>query len=126
MAEYDNSNRASLWKVLAASGPGEIGGIKVRCHLRTTGLTGEHLPQAILDIVPADETRGVGLFDHNKSLYSSSITWQGQDYWVNVYKNEKGGENAPALNIQFKPKTAQAAPPPAPTTEAPPSEDCPF
>jgi len=42
---------------------------------------------------------------NNGSYYSGRIEVGGQEYWVNLYKNDrKTSDNHPDLNLQLKPK----------------------
>lgn len=42
-----------------------------------------------------------------KSYYRGSIAINGEEYWVNLFKNNSNNEKAPQLKVYMKPKNAK-------------------
>ena len=151
MADYDSTNRGGGWAANAVSGNLNIEGVKRRASMVATNASptnqdGKPNPQAMLFIYGRGEpTIAVALFSKTSEQYPNNILGgtmkldDGLEYWVNVYRNTKGGK-CPQVDFVIKAKEQrQAAPAPvgaasgawgAPATEPepyePPNDSIPF
>lgn len=125
--QYDDTNRGGLWlQKPSVSGQVDVNGHKFYCTIARTGV---ERPSHNVFLVNAEtrEVCGGVLFKDEKGearILNGSVTVEGTDWWVNVFKNKSEHPKAPQFDVKFQPKEIMGAEPQAWTPDQ--GDDIPF
>jgi len=112
MAEYDPTNRGSLWSANGFSGNANINGTNYYAELIATNAQSDAAPSHILYLRTRERVDSVALFRPKKSdaKYAASGKCEPLGVSVFVYKNKSDNEKAPPLTLSFLDLESQVPP----------------